>query len=346
MILAVSTVKDVPSRLLRWVELNLTNGIDHMVVFVDDADPQALASLATTSHVTPVDSLTWWGGGRPARLNVRQRINANAVRAIATVLPEVEWILHIDADEVALIERSELAGLPTSVRAIRLAPYESVSQRAKTTDAGSLFKRLLTDQELALLTALGVISKATNNVYFHGHVGGKVAMRPSESSWLGTHHVVNAAREKEPAFDAPWLRLLHYESHTVDEFIRKWTNLVTSGGSVATRGARADLAAAVRGALSLEITSDLRREVLTELFDRHVADDLERLDRLGLLVRADPTLGRHRPSTSAGLGESVKSLLAGMAGVDKSCVEPGGDVEVVRSLLSSPARSRSSFRRR
>lgn len=344
MILAVSTAKDSPERLRRWAQRNLANGVDHLLVFVDDSDPDVLAELASADHVTAVDSATWWGGHRPHRLNVRQRINANAVRGMGTVLPGVDWVLHLDADEVALIDRAQLDALPESTGAIRLAPYEAVSQQTWPDDEVTLFKRLLTESELALLFALGGISKATNNVYFHGHVGGKVAMRPAEDLWLGTHHVVNAAREKQPAFDAPWLKLLHYESHTADEFIRKWTNLATSGGPVVTRGARADLAAAVRGLLDLDLAPEAHRAVMLDLFDRHVRDHVEVLDRLGLLATLSPEAGAHVPVSPDGVAGSIQGLVDGLSGADKACFEPGGDVESARALLA-PSRRRFALRR-
>jgi hypothetical protein len=343
-ILAVSTVKDSPERLRRWAHRNLANGVDHLVVLVDDSDRDVLAELASTDHVTAISSSTWWGAHRPQRLNVRQRINANVVRGMGTVLPGVDWVLHLDADEVALVDRAELDAVPESTRAIRLSPCEAVSQRTWPDDEVTLFKRLLTESELAVLFALGGISKATNNEYFHGHVGGKVAMRPAEDLWLGTHHVVNADREKQPALESPWLKLLHYESHTAEEFIRKWTNLATSGGPVVTRGARADLAAAVRGLLDMDLTPELRRDVMLDLFDRHVCDDIALLDRLGLLVHLRPEEGQHRPSAPKGLVESLELLVQGLAGTDKSCFEPGGDVESARALLA-PSRRGFGLRR-
>ena len=338
MIVAVSTVKDSRQRLERWTRRNLANGVDHLVVFVDDADPDVLAWLASTPHVTPVDSTTWWGGRRPDGLNVRQRINANAVRAIGAVVPGVDWVLHLDSDEVAVIDRAQLDALPVTVGAVRLAPCEAVSQREWPDDEVTTFKRLLSEAELALLLSLGGIDKATNNDYFHGHVGGKVAMRPVEGLWIGTHHVVDAQREKQPTFDAPWLRLLHYESHTADEFVRKWTNLATSGPPVKTRGARAELAAAVRGLVQLDVPPDDRRELMLRLFDRHVCDDLDLLSRMGVLVRLDPDLGSHRPVVSPAVVPGLESLLDDLAGADKSCFEPGGDVDQARRLLAPAPR--------
>ena len=111
MIVAVSTVKDTPDRLARWVDRNLRNGVDHIVAFVDDDNPEALARLTDSSHVTAIGSSTWWGTGRPQRLNVRQRLNANTVMAVARGT-DIGWVLHIDADEVALLDRPLLDALP------------------------------------------------------------------------------------------------------------------------------------------------------------------------------------------------------------------------------------------
>lgn len=343
MIVAVSTVKDSPERLGRWVERNLANGVDHLVVFVDDSDPDVLAALAG-DHVTPIDSRSWWGELRPARLNDRQRINANAVRAVGTAVSGVDWVLHLDGDEVAVIDRAQFDELPVDTNAVRLAPLEAVSRPAWPDGEVTEFKRLLTQPELDVLHALGGITKATNNEYFHGHVGGKVAMRPVDDLWLGTHHVVNEHREKQPAFGAPWLSLLHYESHTADEFVRKWTNLATSGGRVFTRGARATLATAVRGLIELDISAEARRDVMLELFDRHVRDDVELLDRLGLLVRMTPAEGEHRPSVADGVVAEVADRLRALEGLDKSSLQPGGDLEAARALLA-PSRRRFSLRR-
>ncbi len=335
--MAVSTVKDSAERLSRWAQRNLANGVDHLVVFVDDSDPAGLAALAI-DHVTPVDSRPWWAGARPERLNDRQRINANAVRAVGTLVPGVDWVVHLDGDEVAVIDRAPFDLLPADTGAVRLAPLEAVSRRSWPDDEPTEFKRLLTQPELDLLHALGGVAKAANSHYFHGHVGGKVAMRPVDGLWLGTHHVVDARREKQPAFEAPWLRLLHYESHTADEFVRKWTNLATSGGRVFTRGARTTLATAVRALFELDLPAQSRREVMLELFDRHVRDDVELLDRLGLLVRMAPVQGEHRPSVARGVVADLARRLHALEGVDKSSLAPGGDIEAARRLMATPRR--------
>ena len=331
MIVSVSTVKDSPQRLATWITRNLANGIDHMVVFVDDSDPAVLAELGSHDHVTVVDSLAWWGPSRPGRLNVRQRLSANAVLAAASMVPAVTWVLHHDADEVAVIDRERLAECADSTSAFKLTPYEAVSQRVWPDDRVTLFKRPLSTEELMLLAALGVVAKPANATYFHGHIGGKVAMRPTLSAWLGTHHMVDADKDKQPAFEAPWLKLLHYESFSADEFVRKWTNLSTSGGPVATRGARSTLAEAIRFLTGSDLAPEVRHDLMLELFDRHVADDGELLDRLGFVEQLDPDLGHRVPSFDVVARDELTARVEALATVDKLVFEPGTPAERIRA---------------
>ena len=360
-IVSVSTVKDTPDHVTTWVRRNLAQGVDHMVVFVDDGDAATLEALACHAGVTAIDGPSWWGQERPARLNVRQRLSSNAVLAAATRVPGVEWVLHHDADEVAVIDRPQLRRLHDDVRAVRLSPLEAVSRTTWPDDRVTDFKRLLGDDELELLVALGVIGKAGNAHYFHGHIGGKVAIRPTLGAWLGTHHMVDADRQKLPCFEAPWLRLLHYESFSFDEFVRKWSNLSTSGGAVITRGARSDLLAGFRALLAAELDDEAFAQVATRLFDRHVRDDHDLLRTLGFLVQVDPDSdpdgdsGAATDADSEAAAEGVVSDLAArvqsLAAADKGVFDVGGSREAVESVLDAAvdageSRSRSAWIRR
>lgn len=323
MIVTVSTVKDSPATLTRWVQRNLRNGVDHLVVFVDDGDPAALEALSASPYVTAVDSASWWGAERPDRLNVRQRINANAVRAVVARVPGVDWIFHVDSDEVAVIDRDRLAALDPALGVVRLLPLEAVSRDEWPDDEVGAFKRLLDDDELTLIHTLGAVARPKNADYFHGHIGGKVGMRPGHDGWLGTHHVVGADRSRQPAFEADWLSLLHYESHTAAEFVRKWGNLATSGGPVTTRGARSALATSVQTLLAKRLDPEVTDRLLRRLFEMTTRDDHELLDSLGLLVRVDPRAGTHRPDPGAEPVAALRAALAGLHGRDKSGFEPG-----------------------
>ena len=313
-------------------------------------DPEAAGRALVERSRVDRSSTPPRGGATNASssLNVRQRINANAVRAMASA-PPGSWTgscTLTPTRSCQLIDRAQLAALPASTAAVRLAPCEAVSQRTWPDDDVTLFKRLLTEPELAApARSRRRSARPPTTCTSTAMWAARSPCGPPTTSGLGTHHVVNAEREKQPAFEAPVveapaLRIARRQMSSS----AKWTTLATSGGSAVTRGARADPAAAVRGLLELDFTSERRHDVMLDLFDRHVRDDVDLLDRLGLLVRLTPEDGHHRPAVPEGVVESLEALAQGMAGSAKSCFEPGGDVEAARALLT-PTRRRFALRR-
>src|SRR4051794_10330444 len=91
-ICTVSTVKDSLANLTEFVQRNQRGGADHMVLFVDDADPDTVAGLDLLPGVTAVPAGPgYWKGQRPKGLNPRQTINANLTNVALTLVPAVEW---------------------------------------------------------------------------------------------------------------------------------------------------------------------------------------------------------------------------------------------------------------
>lgn len=299
MLLTVTTVKDSPANVRRFVAGNLAGGVDHLVVLLDDpgapGQEEIAAELAAHPHVTCLaGDREWWAGDRPKSLNARQRITANLVAAAAARLGWVDWLVHLDGDEVADLDRAALDALPATVRAVRLAVLESVSELGAT-EPPTLFKRLLQPEELNLLHVLGVIQEPTNQAYFHGHVMGKSAIRPAAGLRLTLHHAVDEqGREVEP-YVGPGLSVLHYDAWSGEEFIRKWTAML-GAGPVRYRPDRGTTASALRTLVGLDLPPAVARDYLTRIYARTTADDVATLADLGLLVTVDPTAGRHRPT--------------------------------------------------
>ena len=99
MITTVSTVKDDPEHLERWIDRNLAAGVDRMLVFVDDRDdPHTAAALNARHGVLAVDAAAWWGDDFPPKLNARQRISANAALRVLREDDPRGWLFHIDGD--------------------------------------------------------------------------------------------------------------------------------------------------------------------------------------------------------------------------------------------------------
>ena len=116
-----------------------------------------------------------------------------------------------------------------------------------------LFKRRLTKPDLFLLASLGVIAKPDNAVYFRGHSWGKPGLRPTLDLGIGVHHVLDRDGEQVEPHHEQGLALLHYESYSGDEFVRKWTALIRSGGHVGQRVHRAPMRDAIRALLELDL---------------------------------------------------------------------------------------------
>jgi len=345
-IVTVSTVKDTLANVERFVAGNLRGGVDHLVVVLDAPEAPGQAEVASWldahPHVTTVlADDDWWRGRRPEALNVRQRINANLVKAALTTAPWAEWLFHLDADEIAWIDEAVLARVPADRRAARLLPLEAIAQRHWDGDP-TWFKRLLAPEELADLHARGVIEEASNGSYFHGHPWGKVGVRPGLDIWLTLHTAVDARGETVRPFARPRLRMLHYESYSGEDFVRKWTSLLGSGAMASFRASRERTALQIREALD---TSE-PRERLMEIFAATTEDDLPLLRDLGLLVEADPRAWTHEPEPlPGGEAERLVALLGRLRTAPKGQFHPGEPAARVAKTLAKATGARRWPRR-
>lgn len=347
MIATVSTVKDTLANVQRFVRGNLAGGVDHMVVFLDGPDPEVEAWLATQEHVTHlVADDAWWGGKRPADLNDRQRLHANITKAVLTVVPGVDWLFHVDADEICQIDRAAIAAVPASYDAVRLAPLEAVS-RPHWDASPTWFKRLLGEADLRLLEVLGVIEKPANGQYFHGHVEGKTATRPRLDRWLTIHRTVDEQRDEVPHFKAPGLTVLHYESYSGEDFVRKWSAMLAAGPEISLRPVRERTKAAVQALIGKPLSPEVRERYLSRIFAATTEDDFDTLRELGLLVEVDPDRGTHTPQPFAAKDDLAAALAAladqpkGVFGVCK----PAGPAQEVLSRLGAGDGKKSWWRK-
>lgn len=292
MLFTASTIKDSPTNTRFFVEANLASGVDHMFVFLDapkEPDQREIgAALAEHPHVTclPTGPGSWWSDDRPGALNVRQRINANWVRAVLEPFSWAEWLFHIDGDEVACLDRGALAAVPEGLDAVRLQPLEAVSQ-LEPPARPTRFKRLLDGADLNLLHVLGVLDAPTNQAYFHGHVMGKAGVRPRAGLGLTLHEVVSPEGRPQHLHEDPRLRLLHYDAVSGAEFIRKWSALAQAGPA-RYRPSRAPTARALKTLISRDLPAETREKYLRRIYQLTTQDDVDLLGELGLLEEVDP----------------------------------------------------------
>lgn len=283
---AITLMRDVLPNARRFVEGNLRHGIDHLVVATDGApEPDVQAFLVAHPHVTLVVADTaWWGDEYADTLNGRQRVAANLVRAACAEIDEIDWLFFLDGDEVALLDRDVLSQVPADNLAVRLWPLESVVQGSG--EVGDLFKRLLAKHELRMLRRAGLLERANNARFFHGHVSGKVGIRPRLDVRLGVHAATDDQGNKLETFEDAALRHLHFESPSFDEFVRKWTALASSGPPPGMRDRRAEILQAFLEIQSIDDSTVIEKR-LRRLYDDFVVDDTDGFEALGVLERID-----------------------------------------------------------
>lgn len=314
----VSTVKDTPENLRRFVDGNLRAGADHMFLFLDQPDADVVAALADDPHVTVVPTgPEYWQGRRPSLLVDRQHVNANVANTVLAAVPTVRWLMHLDGDECLHLDRDRLLGLPVEVRAVRLTAWEAVS-RPHWDGPVTRYKRPLDDDELCLLFMLGVVERPSMRSYFRGHLK-KSGVRPGLDLHMAVHRVEHLDGSPVEHTGADWLCLLHDESYSGEEFVRKWSAKVTNPRGRQLAG-RDRLRAAITSLRSNPaLGDDDRRQLLDELYERVVRDREDVLERLGYLERPDPAWHGHHPSRFTNEdAEAVAGLLRLVHPTDKA----------------------------
>ncbi len=319
MLVTASTVKDTLENVRFFVEANHSSGVDHLVVFLDaprdPGQPEVAAWLDAHPAVTCLRTgRSWWGGDRPRSLNVRQQVNVNWLRAALEPLGWAQWLVHLDGDEVARVDAGAVASVPADRDALWLPPLEAVSE-PEPAARPTRFKRLLDEDDLALLQVLGAVAEPTNQAYFHGHVMGKSAVRPASGLALSLHHALAPTGERVPRHEDERLAVLHYDAVSGAEFVRKWTALAHAGPA-RYRASRAPVARALAALVGKDLPDDVRARYLRRVYDRTTRDDVGLLADLGLLVEVDPLPGGAAgaaprplpPEAAAGLADRVEEL--------------------------------------
>ncbi len=323
MLVTASTVMDSPGNVEFFVQANLASGVDHMLVFLDapqgPGQREVAAFLDAEPRVTCLRTgrKQWWTDGRPPGLNVRQRINANWARALLEPFGWAEWLFHVDGDEVARLDRDAMAAVPEDAEAVRLPPWEAVSQPAPECRP-TRFKRLLDDDDLTLLHVLEALPEPTNQAYFHGHVIGKSGIRPRSGHALSLHDAITADGERLRCHEDDRLGVLHYDAVSGEEFVRKWEALARAGHA-RYRKSRQPMARALRTLIAKDLPEEVRARHLQRIYELTTRDDVDLLGELGLLLDVDPLRDPAPPrELPAGAADALAARVAELASVPKA----------------------------
>ncbi|HET7303515.1 MAG TPA: glycosyltransferase family 2 protein [Segeticoccus sp.] len=341
MLWTVSTIKDSAENVRRFVDRNLSSGADHLLVFLDAPDDEVQQVLddqdAVTTVVTDDD---YWRGERQPVLNRRQRVNANVANTLLAVVDPQGWLFHLDGDECLELDRHLLEGLGPGTDGVRLQSAEAVSSETDDAprDADRLFKRRLDRDELFLLVALGVLDVPDNGAFFRGHRAGKVGIRPGLDRYLHIHQATRRDSgedlELHPMADAG---VLHYESVSLAEFVRKWSAHSTSGPRTFVRKDRRKVHGAITAIQgNTRLSPGRRRELLEHVYHRWIEDDVATLAELGYARPPRTDLHRYRPRPLPdGVAEDLPRLLATLLEADKVAFLPSEQERYTRLLADA-----------
>ncbi|MCR8826482.1 glycosyltransferase family 2 protein [Pseudosulfitobacter koreensis] len=295
-----------PARdILRFAAYHIDAGAHRLFLYLDDPESDAFAPLKAHPkiRVTRCDAQHWQklGGKRPVKHQVRQSRNATHAYARGT---DVDWLIHMDADEFLVSEQpvgDVLGALPATVRTARTRPMEQLA------GDGTRFKAFVpngpdrADTVKRLYPNYGAHIKGG----FLSHVAGKLFARSGMDGLDVRIHNVFLDKDMNPGeVELDGIDLAHCHAKTWEDWLAAYRYRLEKGSY------RADLAPATprdAGGLSLhELFRFIEADAGTDglrAFYREVAEDSAelraRLEAEGLLrthsLDLDAKMQRHFP---------------------------------------------------
>jgi hypothetical protein len=324
-IVTVTTLRDTPERVERFVERTLRSGVDHMVVFLDAPQPRVAALLEGNPAVSVVRTdAEYWAGGRPDAVVDRHTTNANVACTALADVPAVRWLFHIDSDEVLAFDRDDLLAL--DARSVRFRTLEAVARRRWLSNGPPWFKRQPSDGELHALAALGYIETPEMRSFYRGHSLGRPGVKPAERVRFRTHTAFELPDDDLPTVVPRDMHVLRYESWCLSDFIERWQGVDPAKARQRPFDDRG-LGAAFHLYFHDEGRSEEeRRRLVAGLYDEYVADDPEPLRKFDLLVKNPLRRARRLPLSQADVA-GVDDALAALRTTDKSELRSPAEVE-------------------
>ncbi|WP_246039865.1 glycosyltransferase family 2 protein [Sulfitobacter sabulilitoris] len=303
-----ATILAPAEEILRFAAYHIDAGAHRLYIFLDDANPQAYAALKAHPkvRVTTCDA-AWWAkrGGRPAKHQVRQSVNAtHAYNRKA----EVDWLIHMDADEFLVSDTpvdAILDDLPAEVRTARTRPIEALA------GDGTVFKGFIpnTPARDDIVQALYPVYGAYLKGGFLSHVAGKLFVRTGmEDISIRIHNAFQGEAMNPGQVELPRIDLAHMHARSWPDWIASYRYRLRQGSY------RAELAPArareTGGRTLHELFRGIEAEAgetgLRAFYDEVCADTPQLRDRLshrGLLRQVvldlDAKRARHFPAATA-----------------------------------------------
>jgi|GEM_PF-3307179 len=222
-----SLISEPDPLVLTWVAHHLRLGAARIDIFLDTAAPALADTLAPLSQVRlhRIDADHWPDalGPRPAQIGARQR----AVIQHCYDRADLDWLLHIDADEFLRPAQhggawdDVLAGLDNGIDYASVLVAERAHVGAPDADNifDGVFRRPYPPRLAAEMAGIERDALPFLDHGFAAYTSGKSFFRTGRGLPLGVHCPVNPGRFTGHTF--PWRPLLHFDGLTAQSYIQK-----------------------------------------------------------------------------------------------------------------------------
>ncbi len=232
----VSTVRTPQEQLLMFVRYHLNLGVDHVVLFFDDAEDVGASVFNNESRVTAVvcTSLYWREqiGNKPNAIEDRQIVNANLGAKILSS-HNCQWLIHIDSDEL-LHSKNSIKHIFNNCDhdGIRFTLLEALPTKEKYGHIfkPTLFKKKAGVKSRELASLLGCRNTLLDGEYFRGHTSSKMAVRMSDRIKQFKIHDAEAIDGHLNVYSSPEIFLLHYDCVGIESWKEKWDRRIDGSG--------------------------------------------------------------------------------------------------------------------
>lgn len=256
----VTTLKAPLNVTLPFVGYHLNTGINHMYLFFDNPDDEAISFLRDHPRVTAFkcDQKHWKNVGLDIQSDVQTKQEANATLALQLAHQSgYEWLIHMDSDELiyGLNSVSDyFRQVPDHVDIVRFPVMEAAPQKLKYNDPfkdityfkvytalPEQTKSFRTDEDIKksqrssarswhfkrrLAKYLGS-KNAAKRKFLHGHINGKSATRTSASvKSIACHLPIPEDGASLNLIVSQCFFVLHYDCMGFENWKNKWENRI------------------------------------------------------------------------------------------------------------------------
>jgi histidyl-tRNA synthetase len=265
-IATVTTLKAPLEETLSFVSYHLNSGIDHMYLFFDDPNDDAISHISDHRQLTCFRcTQDYWknNGMRPGtKIQLKQRTNATLAFKYARA-KNIEWLVHLDSDELLFSKTSFkklFSDISDKIDVIRFPVLEAIPQQLKYEHPFQdihLFKAHLVlkssyndftilpaDQKKQLKRAkfwyrrkklyhiLANNIKERSSNFLLGHTVGKAATRTTTDIRYIENHLPVTNSDKKPFIKISQNGyILHYDCQGYSSWKNKWKSRINGSAN-------------------------------------------------------------------------------------------------------------------